>query len=113
MILPDSTASHATLLWGHSTVFTYLLGPFLAMLPRRWRNALPFSGAIRWTKAAALSGLLESFLALVAMVFWYSHSTMIWIDHAAGEAAQGKMGPEVNTHALGFVAWSIMMMQPL
>jgi hypothetical protein len=94
-------------------MFTYLLGPFLAMLPRRWRNALPLAGSIHWSRAGALSGLLESLLASVAMVYWYSHTVMVWIDHAAGAALQGKMGPEVKLEEIGFAAWAIMVVHPL
>ena len=94
-------------------MLTYFLGPFLAMLPRRWQKALPFSGAIQWNRAGAVSGLLESLLALLAMLFWYQHTAMRWIEHAAGEAADGKMGPEVNPYAIGFAAWALLVVHPL
>jgi hypothetical protein len=87
------------------------------MLPRRWRNALPFSVAIQWTRAATLSGLLESILAIVAMGYWYSYSVMVWVDHAAGQMAQEKAGPAVRTEAglqeLGFTAYAVMLAHPL
>jgi hypothetical protein len=83
------------------------------MLPRRWRNALPFASAIQWTRAATLSGLLESVLAIVAMGYWYSCSVMVWIDHAAGETAQGKMGPTFSSEALGFTAYAVMLAHPM
>ena len=86
------------------------------MLPRRWRNALPFAGAIQWTRAATLSGLLESILAVVAMGYWYSHSVMRWVDHVAGQIAQDKLGPAVRSESglyeLGFAAWAVMMSHP-
>jgi hypothetical protein len=103
-------------------VFTYLLGPFLAMLPRPWRNALPFSRAIQWSRAAALSGLLECALSLVAMFYWYSYTVMVWVDHAAGQVAGQVVGPvtqapairtEADLHALGFAAYAIMLAHPL
>jgi len=94
-------------------VFTYLLGPFLAMLPRRWQRALPLSGAIQWNRAGALSGLFESSLAVLAMVAWYSHTVMVWIDHVADAALQGKLGTEVKLEEYGFVAWTIMIIHPL
>jgi len=96
-------------------VLTYLLGPFLAMLPRRWRNTLPFSRAIHWSHAAALSGLLESVLAVVALGYWYSYSVMVWVDRAAGEVAQDKLAvhSEADLHALGFAAYAVMLAHPL
>ncbi len=83
------------------------------MLPRRWRNALLFANSIRWTHAATLSGLLESVLAVVLMGDWYRYSVMHWVDHAAGEAAKGNLGPTFSSEALGFTGWAVMMMYPL
>ena len=94
-------------------MLTYLLGPFLALLPRRLQTALPLSGSIRWNRAGALSGLLESALAVLAMVAWYSHTVMVWIDHVADAALQGKLGTEVKLEEYGFVAWTIMIIHPL
>ena len=96
-------------------MLTYLLGPFLAMLPRRWRKALPFSAAVHWTHAAALSGLLEAALAIIAMLYWYSYSVMTWIDHAAGQVAQDKLVVRTQTdmHALGLAAFAVMWIHPV
>ncbi len=53
-------------------MLTYLLGPFLALLPRRWRNLLPFSSSVNWRRATALSGFGEAAVALAALLVWYS-----------------------------------------
>src|SRR5262249_5090817 len=74
---------------------------------------LLFANSIRWTHAATLSGLLESVLAVVLMGYWYSYSVMHWVDHAAGEAAKGNLGPTFSSEALGFTGWAVMMMYPM
>ena len=45
-------------------MWIFLLGPFLSLLPERWRKALPFYQAVHWRSAAILSGLAESVIAL-------------------------------------------------
>lgn len=51
---------------------TYLIGPFLAFLPRAWRDAVFRDWMVDWPRATAISGLLEAFAAFVALVVWYS-----------------------------------------
>jgi|SRR5215472_4478260 len=85
------------------------------MLPRRWRNGLPFTRSVRWTHAATVSGLLESALAAVAMAYWYSYSVMVWVNHA-GQVVDNRPGAvrtEADLHALGFAAYAIMWAHPL
>jgi len=52
-------------------MLTYLLGPFAAFLPTRWRNALPLTGHISWLPATILSGALEILSAIIALGYWY------------------------------------------
>ncbi len=52
-------------------MLTYIVGPFLALLPRRWRSALFGGLPINWPRAAALSGFVECFGCLVGLVGWY------------------------------------------
>ena len=55
-------------------MLTYLLGPFLSLLPESWRANLPWAESIRWRRAAFLSGALEACASLCALVVWYSYS---------------------------------------
>src|SRR5260370_42503966 len=59
---------------GRLAVLTYLLGPFLPLLPRRWRNLLPLGSPVEWRWATVLSGLGEALIALIAARYWYSYS---------------------------------------
>ncbi len=61
-------------------MWTYIVGPFLALLPRRWQKALPYSDAINWPHAVTLSGLAELAVALAATVEWYSISMATWVN---------------------------------
>lgn len=51
---------------------TYILGPFLAALPRRWRGELFPNLPIRWERAAFLSGALEVLLSIPLLAVWYA-----------------------------------------
>jgi hypothetical protein len=94
-------------------MFTFFLGTFLAMLPKRWRESLPIQKFIDWRKASILSGFAESVLALVAMLYWYSYSVTTWVSRALDAALAGKMGPGVNDQEIGFTAIVIFATHPL
>lgn len=72
---------------------TYLIGPFLAFLPLRWRARFS-ERKLNWTRATILSGLLEGLVAFVALVVWYSiYVTRIGeIIHGAGGQYSGYVG---------------------
>ena len=66
-------------------MWTYLAGPILAFLPARLRAT--YCGDIRvdWSRATVFSGVIESFLALVALIVWYS----VFVTRA---------GPAISAH---------------
>jgi len=94
-------------------MLTYILGPFLALLPGRWRASLPSALQVDWQKAAIVSGSAEIVAALIAMMHWYSYSIMKWVDNAAGAALDGKMGPEVTTHEIAGAAYFVWILHPV
>jgi hypothetical protein len=91
-----------------------LVSPILALLPFRWRTALRFSRPFPWVPAAIVSGLLESLLALVALIYWYSHSVETWANRALDAALQG-IAPvrSVPGQATGFAALALWAFHPL
>jgi hypothetical protein len=95
------------------SAWTYLLGPFLSFLPRRWRESLPFSARVRWGPAAVISGLAESVAALVAVSYWYMYAMTAWVGHAVDSALNGKLGPEVTPQQVGSVALAVWASHPL
>ena len=94
--------------------YTYLLGPFLAFLPRRWRKALPFHDSVNWGPAATISGLAEFVVAVAALMYWYSYSMDTWVQRGLDFAMSGKAGSgEVTDHAIGGMAYLIWATSPL
>ncbi len=92
-------------------MLSYTLGPFLALLPRRWRESLPIHESIPWRPAMILSGLLESAMALLALVYWYSYSVTHWAADAVFSAIQH--GAEIDPNTIGFAGLAVMWLHPL
>src|SRR5207245_5341037 len=65
---------------GRLAMFTFLLGPFLAALPKRWRQSLPFFKSMNWRIPSVLSGFGELLFGFAAMLFWYSYSVTTWVS---------------------------------
>jgi hypothetical protein len=91
----------------------FLLGPFLALLPTRWRNALPFYQSVPWHSAAILSGLAESVIALTALLFWYSYSVTSWVSRGLDSVLSKSPPMDITEHEVGFAALLIWAMHPL
>jgi len=94
-------------------VLTYLLGPFLALLPQRWRKSLPAGSAVQWRRATVLSGFGEAAIALASLLFWYSYYMNLLVDNGLDSALSGKMGPGVTDQTIGFTALFIWATHPL
>lgn len=92
---------------------TFLLGPFLALLPKRWRASLPGSDSIEWRTPMILSGLGESLIALIAMMYWYSYSVTGWVSRGVDAALSGKMRPGVTDQEIGFMGLVVFATHPL
>lgn len=94
-------------------MLTFLLGPFLAALPKRWRQSLPMQKLIEWQIASMLSGFAEFLFGVATMLFWYSYSVTTWVSRGLDAALAGKMGPNVNDQQIGFMAIFIFATHPL
>ena len=94
-------------------MLTYLLGPILALFPRRWRKLLHAGSAMECRRAAVLSGFGEAVIALIALIYWYSHYMTLMMDHALDAAITGKLPPGVTDHEIGFTALVIWATHPL
>jgi hypothetical protein len=98
-------------------MWTYLLGPFFSIFPKRWRESLPFARYVRWAQATAISGLAESAAALVMLGHWYSYAMNSWVGHgvqvALNGALSGKSGPELRPQDIGGVALVVWVSHPL
>lgn len=94
-------------------MWIYLLGPFLAVLPLRWRGRLAFHDAVRWRSAAMLSGLAESVAALAALIYWYSYSVTTWVSKALDNVLSKSTPTGITDHEVGFAALVIFATHPL
>jgi|HubBroStandDraft_2_1064218.scaffolds.fasta_scaffold00948_10 hypothetical protein len=93
-------------------MWTYILGPFLALLPKPWRDSLSFNRYAQPARAAVLSGLAESAAALVALGYWYIHAMNTWVARGIDSAISGELGP-VTDQAIASVALSVWFTHPL
>jgi len=82
-------------------VLIYLLGPLLALFPRRWRKLLPAGSAVEWRRATVLSGFGEAVIALIALMYWYSYYMAVMVDHGLDAALTGKLPSGVTDHGIG------------
>jgi len=94
-------------------MWTYILGPFLALLPKWWRKWIPFLDVPRWRRAAILSGLAELIGAIVALSYWYMYAMSLWVDRGVDAAMAGKLGPGITTHQIAGVALSVWATHPV
>jgi hypothetical protein len=75
-------------------VWTYLLGPIIAFLPRPWRAyCLPHT-SIDWNTATVISGVLEAVLSLAALGEWY----FLYFANLAEKYTQHALGPHPDFH---------------
>ena len=93
-------------------MLTFLLGPLLALLPRRWRNSLSFAESVNWRIAAVLSAFAESAIALTSLLLWYSYYMNLLVSNGLDSALAGKMGGATD-QAIGFTALVIWATHPL
>lgn len=93
-------------------LWTYLIGPVLAFLPRRWRQALA-SGEVRWERAGMLSGLLEIVGGIVALGYWYLYGMQKMVSAGLDSALAGKLGPGVTDQEIGGVSLVVMATHPV
>ena len=91
----------------------FLLGPFVALLPKRWRCSLALLPSADWRVPSILSGLAEFLVAVAAMLYWYSYSVTTWVSRGLDLALAGKAGPGVNEQEIGFMAIFIFATHPL
>ena len=92
-------------------MWTYLLGPFLALLPKHLRDASSFTRYAEPARAATLSGILESILAILALSKWYFYAMSTWISRGLDSAMAGRMG-QVTDQEIASAALSVWLTHP-
>jgi hypothetical protein len=93
--------------------WTYIVGPFAALLPMRWKRALPAVDRVNWERAGAISGVLELCLGIVGMAFWYMRAMAPMVNSGSESALLGKFGREVGDSQIAGVALAVFATHPL
>src|ERR1700719_1097696 len=93
--------------------WTYIAGPIAALLPERWRRALPTTVCADWERAAALSGFLEILAAIVALGFWYMWEMTRRIGQIMDASEAGQIPVGLSEHQVQGAALAIFYMNPL
>lgn len=93
-------------------MWTYIIGPFLALLPKPWRKALSIS-SINWAHAITLSGFAELAIALAASFKWYLITMSTWVNRGLAAAMDSSGVNGISDQAVGGMAWFMWINQPL
>jgi hypothetical protein len=94
-------------------IWDYLIGPFLALLPLRWRRQLPGLAEADWTRAGAVSGMYEMAGAIVALGYWYMYEMNVRIAQIMNGEANGRAPVGLSEHQVQGAALTIFAMSPL
>jgi len=87
---------------------TYIAGPFVAMLPRRWRQQIWPQERTEAARAAIISGVLEATLDVVALVSWYS----IFVTMAS-QAISHSPHPGAGSNRIGVFVYVWFWINPI
>ncbi|MGB7436325.1 MAG: hypothetical protein WBR26_07055 [Candidatus Acidiferrum sp.] len=93
--------------------WTYLVGPLAALLPARWRSALPSLVHADWERAGTLSGILEMLAAIIGLGYWYMLEMTRRIDQIMNGTVHGKTPVGLTEHQVQGAALTIFYMGPL
>ncbi len=88
---------------------TYILGPVVTLLPRRWREKIFPSTPSRVARAATISGILESVVTLVGLVTWYS----IYIADATETISRSAAGAPESPERIGLFGYVWFWLNPI
>jgi hypothetical protein len=89
---------------GQNFFWTYVAGPIAALLPERWRRALPTTVCANWERAAALSGFIG---------FWYMWEMTRRIGQIMDASETGQIPVGLSEHQVQGAALTIFYMNPL
>lgn len=93
-------------------MWNYILGPFLALLPMRWRRALFPEAPVAWSRAAVISGLLEWAVCLGGLIHWYFVLMTRYTDRLLDVAVTAHASRPITDHDVGTVALILFALDP-
>lgn len=89
-------------------MWTYVLGPLLVLLPRRWRQSLLGGAPVNWTRAALYGGFIHGIVGLLALIGWYLYYIQVAIRRQTAVALEA-MGQKDTPAGLTDVGFSYSM----
>lgn len=92
--------------------WNFIIGPILALLPKPWREALPFARNAQLRSAAIVSGLAELLGAVMGLGYWYMYAMSMWVDRSVSAAIDGKV-VGATVQGIGGVALTVWATHPL
>jgi hypothetical protein len=92
-------------------VWTVFVGPFLSLLPARWRKQFNLSSS-QWKVAASISGVCEAVASLTALVAWYSYSVATWAHRAIFSTIDAHPEAAIPADTVGFAALVLLLFHP-
>ena len=87
----------------------FLIGPVLAFLPVRWRECLPYTKDLGWTRAGTASGIYEMTGTVVALGYWY----MFQMTRGIGEILESTSQTGADEYQVRGAALFLFYMHPL
>ena len=93
-------------------VLTLLVGPAVALLPKRWRKRFVLTPD-EWKLAGSISGFIESMAALAASVTWYSYSVTHWAKDAIFSTVEAHPLAAIPPGTEGFAALVLLLFHRL
>jgi hypothetical protein len=93
--------------------WTYIVGPFAALLPAPWRKLFPNGLRLDWERAATVSGFLEMVAAVVGLGFWYMFDVTRRMSQITDALASGQITTGLNEHQVAGSVLTIFYMNVL
>lgn len=94
-------------------MLTWIVGPFLAVFPARWRDALHLDEVLDWNRATFLSGLIESIASIVLLGYWYMWVMNTFIDRVVDSATEGRYSIEISGQQVNGAALLVLALNPI
>jgi len=96
-------------------VLTHIIGPFLSLLPQRWRKYLFEEWSIDWVRATLISGVLCGFGGMMVLVAWYLYAIQAATEPQLDPTMQATKGvPGYGAGmVVGFASYVAFLMHPL
>jgi hypothetical protein len=91
----------------------YLVAPVLSLLPRRWRELLPYNSSMPRVAATIISGCAEALCGLAGLVYWYSYSVAGWVQKSLDAQLNAHPGTAIPVGTEGFVGLLLVAAHPL